>query len=284
METTDGETALALVQARPEPFDLVLADLALPDVDARALAETLARYRPALPVLFMSADSDDGALISTPTMRVPVLQKPFSVDALVRAVRATIDRSAWLIAAAERELARRDRELGRLAAALAGSREARARMRDLITALRELRRSGVGLSAPTSDTSSGRSHSRILCVESDDGLRGLMVRVLQGAGHEVAAAADGFAALEIVQEHSPGWFDLIVTNSLTPSMPGTGRRRRALAGDPEQRFLRVIGDTDLLFEAGVGVASDVPVLRKPFTPGQLIACVEELVNRPCLDT
>ena len=59
-EAKDGESALALIQARNEPFDLVLTDLSMPGIDGRQLSETLARYRPGMAVLCMSGNPDAG--------------------------------------------------------------------------------------------------------------------------------------------------------------------------------------------------------------------------------
>ena len=57
-EAPDGASALTLVQARAEPFDLVLTDLSMPHIDGRQVSETLARYRPGVALLRMSADPD----------------------------------------------------------------------------------------------------------------------------------------------------------------------------------------------------------------------------------
>ena len=57
-EAEDGESALALIQARSEPFDLVLTDLSMPGIDGRQLSETLARYRPSVAILGMSGNPD----------------------------------------------------------------------------------------------------------------------------------------------------------------------------------------------------------------------------------
>lgn len=38
-EAPDGESALTLVQARAEPFDLVLTDLSMPHIDGRQVSE-----------------------------------------------------------------------------------------------------------------------------------------------------------------------------------------------------------------------------------------------------
>jgi CheY-like chemotaxis protein len=45
-EAPNGESALRLVQARAEPFDLVLTDLSMPRIDGRQVSETVRRYRP----------------------------------------------------------------------------------------------------------------------------------------------------------------------------------------------------------------------------------------------
>ncbi len=55
-EARDGESALALIQARNEPFDLALTDLSMPGIDGRQVSETLARYRPSVAVLCMSGN------------------------------------------------------------------------------------------------------------------------------------------------------------------------------------------------------------------------------------
>src|SRR5512133_2578851 len=68
-----GEEALALVQARTEPFDLVLTDLSMPGIDGRQVSETLARYRPSVAVLCMSANPDAVPHIGPDDMPVRVM-------------------------------------------------------------------------------------------------------------------------------------------------------------------------------------------------------------------
>ena len=47
-EAPDGETALRLVQAQGESFDLILTDLSMPRIDGRRVSETVRRYRPSV--------------------------------------------------------------------------------------------------------------------------------------------------------------------------------------------------------------------------------------------
>ncbi|MEA2713270.1 MAG: hypothetical protein QOK27_1231 [Gemmatimonadales bacterium] len=139
-EASDGESALALIQARKEPFDLVLTDLSMPGIDGRQLSETLARYRPSVAVLCMSGNPDAVPHIGPGDTPVRVMLKPFTAEDLYHAVRDAITRAADLTSIAEDEIVRAHASLGRLATALEESRSMRGQMQDLIAAAQELRR------------------------------------------------------------------------------------------------------------------------------------------------
>jgi DNA-binding response OmpR family regulator len=139
-QAPDGEAALALVQTRDEPFDLVLTDLSMPGIDGRQVSETLARYRPSVAVLCMSANPDAVPHISPDDIPVRVMLKPFSADDLYHAVRDAITRTTDLTSVAEADIVRAHAGLSRLAQALAASRTMRVHTLDLVVAARELRR------------------------------------------------------------------------------------------------------------------------------------------------
>jgi DNA-binding response OmpR family regulator len=139
-EAPDGESALRLIQGRPEPFDLVLTDLSMPLIDGRRVSETLKRYRPSVAVLCMSADPDAVPYIETLDTPVRVMLKPFTPDDLYHAVRDAITRAKDLAAAAETEIVRAHAGLSQLALALEASRSMRVQTVDLVIAARELRR------------------------------------------------------------------------------------------------------------------------------------------------
>ena len=136
----DGEAALNLIQSREEPFDLVLTDLSMPGIDGRQVSETLARYRPSVAVLCMSANPDAVPHIGPDDMPVRVMFKPFTPDDLYHAVRDAITRSADLTSVAEAEIVLAHAGLSRLAQALEASRTTRVHILDLVVAARELRR------------------------------------------------------------------------------------------------------------------------------------------------
>lgn len=142
-EASDGEAALRLIQARAEPFDLVLTDLSMPRIDGRRVSETVRRYRPSVAVLCMSSDPDAVPYIESSDTPVRVLLKPFTPDDLYHAVRDAITRAADLTATAEQEIVRAHAGLSHLASALEASRTARVHTLDLVVAARELRRAAA---------------------------------------------------------------------------------------------------------------------------------------------
>jgi len=143
-EATDGASALKLVQASAEAFDLVLTDLSMPHIDGRQVAETLRRYRPSVAVLCMSADPDAVPYIEASDTPVRVLLKPFTPDDLYHAVRDAITRATDLAAIAEAEIVLAHAGLSKLAAAIEASRTMRVQTLDLVVAARELRRVATG--------------------------------------------------------------------------------------------------------------------------------------------
>jgi len=58
LDAADGHQALAVI-AGQDQVDLVLTDLAMPELGGRELAQRLSQTRPGLPVIFMSGYTDD---------------------------------------------------------------------------------------------------------------------------------------------------------------------------------------------------------------------------------
>jgi PAS domain S-box-containing protein len=73
-------------------IDLLLTDVVMPGIDGMTLARQLNGLRPSTQVLFMSGyTGDDMATHGALSADVPLLQKPFTRDALLQAVRSALD-------------------------------------------------------------------------------------------------------------------------------------------------------------------------------------------------
>jgi two-component system, cell cycle sensor histidine kinase and response regulator CckA len=87
LEAAHGGEALELVELGPDTIDLVVTDVVMPGMDGRELGRRLARSRPTLPVLYMSAyDVNDIFQRGSPRSSAPFLQKPFPRDGLINSV------------------------------------------------------------------------------------------------------------------------------------------------------------------------------------------------------
>ncbi|MBP7550970.1 MAG: response regulator, partial [Gemmatimonadaceae bacterium] len=91
-EAECAEDALRILEEPDEVIHLLLTDVMMPGMNGRELAERVQLTKPAMRVLLMSGFTDDAAVrqgIAERTLRL--LPKPFSVQALLDAVRRTLD-------------------------------------------------------------------------------------------------------------------------------------------------------------------------------------------------
>ncbi len=88
---SDGVEALSALSAATEPPDLILSDVVMPRLGGRALADEIAKRGIEVPVLFMSGYPAGEELPEDEAHTF--IGKPFTPDALVRKVRALLERA-----------------------------------------------------------------------------------------------------------------------------------------------------------------------------------------------
>jgi len=92
LEAGSAEEALTIAMSRAAPIDLLLTDVMLPGLSGPDLARRMYEASPALRVLYISGYTDDP---SVEAGQYPpgsqFLAKPFTLNALLRAVRETLD-------------------------------------------------------------------------------------------------------------------------------------------------------------------------------------------------
>jgi PAS domain S-box-containing protein len=95
LEAKDGFDALRVVDKTPGPIDLLLTDVVMPGLGGRKLAERMRVLRPEARVLYTSGYTDGAFLAqSAGEPARGFLQKPFTLAALARKVRETLDEPA----------------------------------------------------------------------------------------------------------------------------------------------------------------------------------------------
>jgi two-component system, cell cycle sensor histidine kinase and response regulator CckA len=91
LEARDGREALQLVQQREHPPDLILTDVVMPLLNGGELASRVRAGRPDQRILLMSAYAlEDLRQRGLYPEEFPFVQKPFTVEQLVRVVRSAL--------------------------------------------------------------------------------------------------------------------------------------------------------------------------------------------------
>lgn len=124
-----------------------------------------------------------------------------------------------------------------------------------------------------------RGQETILVVEDEDGVRKLVIEVLQRAGYSTLEARDGALALKVAADHA-GTIDLLVTDVVLPKMGGSAVARELQKQRPSLRVLFMSGYTEnAVVHHGV-LDEGIEYLQKPFMPTEFARRVRNLLDKP----
>ena len=140
------------------------------------------------------------------------------------------------------------------------------------SALHTLSKSRISGSMTTS------TRETLLVAEDDESLRQLVRRILLREGYTVLDADSADDALTVSAQHE-GEIALLLSDVVMPSTNGRSLAEQICATRPAIRVLFMSGySNDDVLEFGV-VAGKANFLPKPFSPGQLVARVREVLER-----
>lgn len=122
------------------------------------------------------------------------------------------------------------------------------------------------------------NQTRVLVVEDDPSVRGLLNTLLSAEGYDVVTASDGLAGLVKAASSRPA---LILLDLMMPDLGGV-RVLEELRGDPELAgtpVLVVTGKVDAVPSMRDLLGED-NVFVKPFAVAELLARVDEVTGGP----
>jgi PAS domain S-box-containing protein len=123
-----------------------------------------------------------------------------------------------------------------------------------------------------------RGSETVLLVEDESVVCALAADALRRHGFQVLTASTGTEALELAgQTLRP--FDVLVTDVVMPQMGGQQLAERLLARTPALKVLFISGYTDSVLTRDGVLKPGMTLLQKPFTPGQLVQRVRDLIDR-----
>jgi DNA-binding response OmpR family regulator len=124
--------------------------------------------------------------------------------------------------------------------------------------------------------------ARILVIDDDPTIRSLCALALQKHGHAVECAADGRDGMAMVADAA---YDLVITDLVMPEQEGISTIRHLQGVAPRTPILAISGGMGGDGQAGVDYLKIALAfgaqasLRKPFSPRQLAAAVDELLRQ-----
>jgi CheY-like chemotaxis protein len=119
--------------------------------------------------------------------------------------------------------------------------------------------------------------AKVLVSDDEPGIRSIMCRVLEAAGHDVVAFADGRGAIEHARQEPA---DLLITDIFMPDVEGLETIREIRRLRPDMPIIAISG-VDVDGGDYLGVARKfgaVATLRKPFWPADLLELVSRVLS------
>jgi CheY-like chemotaxis protein len=123
---------------------------------------------------------------------------------------------------------------------------------------------------------SNSSKGIVLIVDDEPGVRALERRILEGGGYQVIEAADGSAAVAMIE--SSAHVDFLIADLDMPVMQGEEMARRIRGRRPDLRVLYVTAHSERLFNERPELIDGEAFLDKPFTTRGLLEAVSLLKN------
>ncbi|HSG08351.1 MAG TPA: ATP-binding protein [Longimicrobiales bacterium] len=135
----------------------------------------------------------------------------------------------------------------------------------------------VDVPAPEGEAARPVRQGIILLVEDEDGVRHLAKQILERAGYEVLAAADGREALALA-EGEDRTIDLVLTDVIMPGLRGPQVVEALAASGKVRRAVLFSGYPEGLSDAGPRGVAAWRFLAKPFTSRQLLDAIDGVLG------
>ncbi len=119
---------------------------------------------------------------------------------------------------------------------------------------------------------------KILIVEDDSFLADIYITKFRAAGFDVEVANDGKEGITKVQEQKP---DVILLDIVMPNMDGF-EMLRTIRADSEYANMKIILLTNLgqkeEVDKGLTAGADAYIIKAHYTPTEVVAKVQEILN------
>ncbi|MDX2129893.1 MAG: PAS domain S-box protein [Chloroherpetonaceae bacterium] len=123
-------------------------------------------------------------------------------------------------------------------------------------------------------------NEKILIVEDEAYLRGMLSRMLRSKGYEIIEASNGQEAIQVYQENEDS-IDLVLTDMGMPTLDGFGLLMELKKINPQLRAIVMTGYMDLEKENQL-LQEKIIIVPKPFKFEEVSKIIREVLSRPSL--
>ena len=120
----------------------------------------------------------------------------------------------------------------------------------------------------------------VLAVDDDDLVLDVMLQSLEELGYQPLGAANGDAAIGMLEKHAP--VALLVTDVRMPGMSGIEVAKAARRHQADLPVLFVTGFSSQFTDANLALDRGMALLRKPYTLDALEAAIKQLIGPTAL--
>ena len=119
--------------------------------------------------------------------------------------------------------------------------------------------------------------ARILVIEDDDGVRGLLLQILEGAGYEVVGTTEGEEGIRAYRREPA---DLVITDIMMPEKDGVEIIRELRRDYPDVRIIAITGFRGRFnrLPAAEYLGAQRTFL-KPFSTQEMLEAVREVLDQ-----
>ena len=118
----------------------------------------------------------------------------------------------------------------------------------------------------------------ILVVDDESAVRNFLTTLLRNRGFDVLAVGSASEALELFGREGES-IGLVLTDVVMPDVTGPAMVSQLLESRPDLAVLYMSGYRD---EDDVPLAGSFPCLKKPFSPAELLARIEQSLGSPAI--
>ena len=136
----------------------------------------------------------------------------------------------------------------------------------------------VATTRPRAATPPRGDGERILLVDDEQAVLLMTKETLEACNYRVTVARDGLEALSIYRQRTEP-FDLVITDSMMPSMDGPTLTRMLHRLDPDVKIVAISGLAESLVVPDPSGGPVVASLRKPYEGSQLLVSIGEVFAR-----